>query len=134
MNIIIKLLKSIPILSKILVSIKRKLFNERIVDSEQYWENRYLNGGNSGIGSYGKIAEYKANVINKFIKDNDVFTVIEFGCGDGNQLALFECQNYIGYEHLMSWIAIVFQVEYVQFQHNQDELLLLFLDLQLRLV
>ena len=54
-----------------------------------YWENRYKNNGNSGAGSYGRLAEFKADVINNFIAENKITSVIEFGCGDGNQLSLF---------------------------------------------
>ena len=39
--------------------------------SGQYWEDRYAAGGNSGDGSYGDLAEYKASRINKFHTIND---------------------------------------------------------------
>jgi len=65
-------------------------------DSKKYWEKRYVTGGNSGSGSYGKLAEFKAEIINKFIKENGIIKVIELGCGDGNQLSLFEINDYIG--------------------------------------
>ena len=65
-------------------------------DSKTYWERRYLRGKNSGKGSYGKLAEFKANIINSYIEENDIKSVIEFGCGDGNQLTLGQYQNYIG--------------------------------------
>jgi len=64
--------------------------------SKKYWEERYLSGGNSGVGSYGKLADFKAEVINEFIKNNKIATVLEFGCGDGNQLSLLNTENYIG--------------------------------------
>lgn len=62
-------------------------------DSSIYWENRYKTGGNSGAGSYGILAEYKANVINSFIHDNNVTSIIDFGVGDGNQLRLINTEN-----------------------------------------
>ena len=65
-------------------------------NSKKYWERRYTIGGNSGMGSYGKLAEFKAEIINKFIKENEIIKVVEFGCGDGNQLSLFKIDNYIG--------------------------------------
>jgi SAM-dependent methyltransferase len=65
-------------------------------DSKKYWERRYTSGGNSGLGSYGRLAEFKAEIINKFIKENEITKVIEFGCGDGNQLSLFKIYDYIG--------------------------------------
>ncbi|HOD62372.1 MAG TPA: methyltransferase domain-containing protein [Bacilli bacterium] len=63
-----------------------------------YWENRYKNNGNSGAGSYGRLAEFKAEIINKFIADKNINSVIEFGCGDGNQLSLFKVNKYTGYD------------------------------------
>jgi tRNA G46 methylase TrmB len=67
-------------------------------NSEIYWENRYLNGGNSGSGSYGKLALFKADVINNFIKNNNVNVIIDYGVGDGNQLKLIDTEKkkYIG--------------------------------------
>lgn len=67
-------------------------------NSAEYWESRYKSNRNSGVGSYGKLAEFKAEVINKFIADKNINSVIEFGCGDGNQLKLFDIPLYIGYD------------------------------------
>ena len=39
-------------------------------NSKKFWNERYLNGGNSGSGSYNHLAHFKANVINQFIKNN----------------------------------------------------------------
>ena len=64
--------------------------------SGQYWEDRYASGGNSGDGSYGALAEYKATRINAFVQEYAVDSIVEFGCGDGNQLAMFEVKEYIG--------------------------------------
>lgn len=67
-------------------------------NSANYWENRYANGGNSGIGSYGRLAQFKAEIINQFVKDHNIKTVIEWGCGDGNQLGLADYPQYTGYD------------------------------------
>src|SRR5580704_5652224 len=64
--------------------------------SDQYWNDRYRNGGNSGPGSYNRLAYFKAEVLNQFIRDRGVEKVIEFGCGDGAQLRLAEYPSYIG--------------------------------------
>lgn len=56
--------------------------------SAAYWEARYRRGGTSGAGSRGHLAHYKASVLNGFIAVNDVTSMIDMGCGDGNQLAL----------------------------------------------
>ena len=51
-----------------------------------------------GAGSYNRLAEFKAEIINKFVRDNNVSKIIEWGCGDGNQLKLAEYPEYIGYD------------------------------------
>lgn len=66
--------------------------------SKKYWEKRYLNGGTSGPGSYGKLAEFKAQTINSFIKSNNISNIIEFGCGDGNQVQMISVKNYLGFD------------------------------------
>lgn len=65
-------------------------------DSASYWESRYARGGNSGPGSYHKLAAFKAGVLNDFVRKNNIYSVIEFGCGDGNQLSLSEYPSYLG--------------------------------------
>jgi hypothetical protein len=64
--------------------------------SPTYWESRYRASGTSGAGSYGRLAKFKADVLNKFVSQNSIKSVIEFGSGDGNQLTLAEYPNYIG--------------------------------------
>ncbi|MFT3949715.1 MAG: hypothetical protein QM763_22315 [Agriterribacter sp.] len=73
-----------------------KLFRKTKFNSKDYWESRYKQGGNSGCGSYGRLAEFKAQVLNEFVAENNLSSVIEFGCGDGNQLALANYPKYIG--------------------------------------
>jgi len=64
--------------------------------SAEYWENRYRSGGNSGSGSYNRLAQFKADFINEFLASRPVRSVIEFGCGDGNQLSLIRYPGYVG--------------------------------------
>ena len=64
--------------------------------SKNYWEKRYSLGGNSGQGSYGKSAEFKSEILNKFVRENCISSVTEYGCGDGNQLTYAEYPHYIG--------------------------------------
>lgn len=66
--------------------------------SAAYWEQRYANGGNSGDGSRGLNAEFKASVLNKLVADQGIESVIEFGCGDGEQLTLAEYPRYLGFD------------------------------------
>jgi O-antigen/teichoic acid export membrane protein len=64
--------------------------------SREYWEARYAKEGTSGVGSYGKFATFKAEVLNAFVAENDVRSVLEFGCGDGSQLKLARYPLYTG--------------------------------------
>jgi SAM-dependent methyltransferase len=69
---------------------------EPLGGSGAYWKRRYAEGGNSGAGSYGPLAAFKAQVLNDFIASNSVTSAIEFGCGDGNQLAKVRYPRYVG--------------------------------------
>jgi SAM-dependent methyltransferase len=64
--------------------------------SAQLWDAHYARGGLSGFGSYGDFAMMKAGVINEFVRKHGITSVIEFGCGDGNQLAMMEIPLYVG--------------------------------------
>jgi len=88
-SLIKKIIRTIPIYKK-----KRKLFPGTVT----YWEKRYLNGGDSGVGSYGFFGEFKAEVLNKFVSDHNIRTVIELGCGDGNQLKMAKYPEYLGFD------------------------------------
>jgi len=66
---------------------------------DRYWENRYKSGQNSGDGSYGESAKYKANVINDYINKLSIKTIGDYGCGDGNQINLLSgFELYHGYD------------------------------------
>ena len=64
--------------------------------SARYWERNYARGGTSGAGSYDALALGKAVFLNEFVRTRAVGSVIEFGCGDGNQLSLADYPAYIG--------------------------------------
>jgi hypothetical protein len=64
--------------------------------SARYWELNYEQGGNSGPGSYGDLGQCKAEFLNGFVRDHNVESVIEFGCGDGHQVSLAKYPHYIG--------------------------------------
>jgi len=66
---------------------------------DNYWEDRYAAGGNSGAGSYGEYAEHKADIINEYIDKFDIETISDFGCGDGNQIWMLKgFDDYYGYD------------------------------------
>ena len=81
---------------RVLFRIRHK--NSPFPGSAEYWERRYRGGGNSGDGSYGGLAEFKAETINAFVAENGIHTVVELGCGDGNQLGLMDVPQYTGYD------------------------------------
>ncbi|MGC1583619.1 MAG: class I SAM-dependent methyltransferase [Candidatus Acidiferrales bacterium] len=64
--------------------------------SAAYWEQTYSRGGTSGPGSYGSLAHSKAEFLNELVRSRGVHSVIEFGCGDGNQLSLAQYPRYVG--------------------------------------
>ena len=78
--------------AKVLIKLKQVVFP----GSAQYWETRYTYGGSSGQGSYGRLAKFKAEILNNFVSEQRVGSVIEFGCGDGNQLELAKYPDYVG--------------------------------------
>lgn len=82
-------------ISKTLRIIKK---DKQFTTSGEYWERRYKRGGNSGAGSYDRLAKFKADIINTFVADNNISTIIEFGSGDGNNLKYFNFKSYVGYD------------------------------------
>lgn len=99
---VIKIIKHL-IKSNILTAYFKSVFkknnpNKNFINSKQYWEDRYVSNRNSGAGSYGRLADFKAQIINQFVKDNNLSTIIEFGCGDGHQLSLARYPNYVGFD------------------------------------
>ena len=72
------------------------LWSRRHFSSSDYWEARYRHEGDSGSGSYNRLSKFKAEVLNGFVRQHEIATVIEFGSGDGSQLNLATYPNYIG--------------------------------------
>ena len=70
--------------------------NQPFPGSAAYWQARYERGGDSGAGSYGKFAEFKASVLNALFVERGLHSAIEFGCGDGNQLRTLRIDDYLG--------------------------------------
>ena len=98
-------LKRLPFAGPMLVSAARTLRRRRF-SSTSYWERRYREGGNSGSGSYGALAQFKAEVLNAFVRDHGISSVIELGCGDGSQLSLAAYPRYIGLDVSASAVAL----------------------------
>ena len=75
--------------------------------SAAYWESRYRANGASGAGSLGGLARFKAGVINRFVADNRVGSVIDLGCGDGSQLGLLALPaDYVGVDASPAGLAV----------------------------
>jgi len=75
----------------------RRIIRQRTFPgSASYWERRYARGGDSGAGSQGEVAQFKARELNAFVRDQGVRSVLEFGSGDGRQLSLAEYPAYVG--------------------------------------
>lgn len=94
------------------------------ISSSNYWEQRYQKGGNSGSGSYNRLAQFKAAVLNDFVAQNSIESVIEFGSGDGAQLALARYPLYTGVDVSHSVIQKTRQkfntVPNVRFMHTSE--------------
>jgi hypothetical protein len=88
--------KSLPLIGPLAVAAARPFKRQRFDGSADYWERRYITGGNSGAGSYNCLAEFKAAFLNDFVARNAIRSVIEFGSGDGAQLELADYPEYIG--------------------------------------
>ncbi|MBO7746128.1 hypothetical protein I8J29_18110 [Paenibacillus sp. MWE-103] len=65
-------------------------------DYIRYWEDAYKGGATSGSGSFGDLAAFKAEVVNGLVARYNARRVVEFGCGDGNQLRLMRYPSYLG--------------------------------------
>lgn len=75
-------------------------------NSADYWEKRYKSGGNSGAGSYGRLVVFKSRFINQFIQSNNLKTMIEHGCGDGNLASMITVDNYVGIDVSMTAVEL----------------------------
>ena len=83
---------ALPALAPAMAWARRRTF----AGSADYWERRYAKGGTSGAGSAGPAAQWKATVVNQWVRELGVTSVVDFGCGDGQQLALAEYPRYLG--------------------------------------
>jgi hypothetical protein len=96
-------LKNAPIVGPLISRLRAPAYVDSLAS---YWEDRYATGGHSGAGSYGRLAEFKAEFINGFVERNNIQSVIEFGVGDGAQLALANYPRFIGVDVSQTSIAM----------------------------
>jgi len=78
--------------------------DDEIITSASFWDRHYLEGGNSGTGSYGRLAQFKSDIVNRFLTFKDITSVLEIGCGDGNQLKMIHYKKYTGVDVSMTVI------------------------------
>ncbi len=90
--------ENVPLIGLLIRKIRTKQSSKRFRGSKNYWIQRYESDRTSGAGSYNKLAEFKAEVLNGFVKEHSISSVIEYGCGDGNQLAIADYPSYIGFD------------------------------------
>jgi SAM-dependent methyltransferase len=102
---LLRLLQKVPILGPLTARAALRIRKLRFTGSRDYWEQRYAEGKDSGPGSHGQLAAFKAEVLNGFVRSRDIRSVIEFGCGDGNQLALADYPAYTGLDVSKTAIA-----------------------------
>jgi hypothetical protein len=95
-------------------AVRQALREPQFQTSDQYWKARYRRHRNSGAGSYGRLAEFKAEILNEFVREHRVGSVIEWGCGDGNQQALADYPRYVGIDisaDAINWCAKRFKAD-----------------------
>lgn len=89
-------IKTLPVVGPLAQRLKQTLLRWSFRNSDRYWENRYRHGGDSGAGSYGRLASFKAEILNRFVAEASIQSIIELGCGDGAQLSLLDYPAYVG--------------------------------------
>ncbi|MEE9293700.1 MAG: class I SAM-dependent methyltransferase [Phycisphaerae bacterium] len=91
-----ELIRRLPLVKSVVLEVRTVLGRPFFPGSVKFWESRYRKGNTSGGGSYGRLAQFKAQTLNSFVADNGITSVIEFGCGDGHQLTLARYPRYVG--------------------------------------
>ena len=99
-----EIVRSLPVLGPLSKKLRPPRYDASFDGSADYWERRYRQGGNSGAGSYNRLAEFKAQILNDLVAKHQLGSVIEFGCGDGAQLELCHYSSYVGVD--VSWTVI----------------------------
>lgn len=69
------------------------MMQTELFDPIGYWQWRYRMGGTSGAGSRGRLAAFKADIVNALIAANRLRSVIDLGCGDGVQMAMLGTED-----------------------------------------
>jgi hypothetical protein len=89
-------IKATPVLGELASTAARRYRVSHFPGSAAFWERHYAAGRDSGPGSFGHLAEFKAEVIADVCREGEITSVIEWGCGDGNQLSKLAVPRYLG--------------------------------------
>jgi len=89
-------LLTLPLVGAVARRLRGALLARSFGSSSSYWARRYERGGDSGRGSRDELAAFKADTLNAFVRERGVRSVIEWGCGDGSQLARAQYPRYLG--------------------------------------
>lgn len=79
-------------------------------NSKKYWEERYSNGGTSGAGSRNRLAQFKIDVLNRFIAEKGIKTLIDLGSGDGFIASGLIVETYTGFDVSKTAVAMCNQI------------------------
>lgn len=79
---------------------------EKVASVPDYWQERYEDGGFSGSGSIGELGRHRVQVVGELIREHDIKSINDFGCGDGTWLSMLTTYlhgewgyvNYSGYD------------------------------------
>lgn len=96
LNTLKTIVKRLPVIGPLAKQLYFRFLAPPVVSSAEYWETRYRSHGHSGAGSHDRLAQFKAEVLNEFVRSHAVGSIVEFGCGDGRQLALADYPAYLG--------------------------------------
>lgn len=89
-------IKATPVLGELASTAARRYRTSHFPGSAAFWERHYAAGRDSGPGSFGHLADFKAEVIADVCAEQRIASVVEWGCGDGNQLAKLTVPRYLG--------------------------------------
>jgi hypothetical protein len=89
-------IKATPVLGGLVSNAARRYRVSHFPGSATFWEQHYAAGRDSGPGSFGRLAAFKAEVIADICREQEITSVIEWGCGDGNQLSRLAVPRYLG--------------------------------------
>ncbi len=71
-----------------------------------FFGRKHQKGGDSAAPDYPLTCARKAKVLNEFCREQNVESVIKFGCGEGVQSALFAFKIYTGFDISEKAIAL----------------------------